>query len=201
MRLTLDAEHHYWKEDEGRREEVPGVTSILKATGVDGQYYSNPWKTKRGTYLHEASHLLHLGTLDLSTVDPSVAPFLLQLEDFDRLMEVEVLSSELIVYSKEGNYAGTLDRVCTMVDRPRPLVMDLKTGSRQWWHSLQVCAYCYAHAGEQWSKYDVSILYLSKTNYRLQIIEGSELDFSMGEWKALLKKYHEGKAYEIVPSV
>ena len=77
--LLFNAERHEYSVPDGRI--VPGVTSILKQTGVSVDFEALPnrdaieRRRAIGTAFHADSHALCDGDLDWSTVHPDVLPF------------------------------------------------------------------------------------------------------------------------------
>lgn len=120
--------------------EVPGVTSIIRAAGLMGTWQVDPWYMKRGEYVHTATALLDEGKLDFDTLDAEVRPFVECYKKFLETSKCDILESELVVSDSTESYAGIIDRVVQFPDGSRA-ALDLKCGSKQAWHWLQVAAY------------------------------------------------------------
>lgn len=124
--------HEYWA---GERR-LPSVSEIIKPI-VDLSMVPEArleFARDRGTAVHKATELLDRGTLDLDSVDEvHVLPYLTAYELFQRHYQFQVERNEAPVYDAQRGYAGTPDRVGTLLQpqngRTRRVraVVDLKT--------------------------------------------------------------------------
>lgn len=118
---------------------LPGVTRVIDAAGRrDGAAYWTPASRLRGQYVHKACELDDLGTLDESSLDPRLAPYVLAWRNFKRDCRVIVTEIERPVCSPLG-YAGTPDRLATVSGALA--VLDIKSGPPCRWHGEQLAAY------------------------------------------------------------
>ena len=114
-------------------QEVPGVTSIIKAAGLNPDWSMvRPGvleqKADLGSKVHEATELFDLGILNMETLDPLLAPYIEGWKAFKDDVGFEAVEPpELKVYSSTYNYAGTLDRfgMC----QKKLTLLDIKTQS------------------------------------------------------------------------
>lgn len=123
MSLTLDENHIY------RLNEVPldGLTSTIYEAGLI--HNGDPWYMERGTAVHIATELWDKGTLDEDTVDPQIKGYLESWKLFRKDQNYTPEAIEYMTYHPILLVATKIDRV--------PL-LDLKTGSPEPWHILQV---------------------------------------------------------------
>lgn len=114
---------------------VPGVTSVLSATGLSDDYRKVPREVleharRRGTAVHEAAWFSEEG--DLGSLDPEVEPFLRQWDRFCAESGWHSTERERVVWFCEGGtvlYAGRIDRVGYFDRAPMvPTVLDLSLG-------------------------------------------------------------------------
>jgi len=136
MKIDFDQETHTYRVD-GRK--VDSVTQILKQEGfIDSRWYK-PSGTNRGSMVHELTEQMDRGTLKADHLHGSeVYPYLLAWEKFkEDIGCITFINVEYPVAT--GNYAGTLDRIA-VVNHENWLI-DIKTGSHELWHGLQLAAY------------------------------------------------------------
>lgn len=104
-------DHSYWLDD--RR--LPSVTQVLSvlSNGYPAAVSAETLDHKRrlGQMVHRACELDDLGTLDESTVDPRIAPYLAAWRRFRADTGFVPTLIEERGYSREHGYGGTLDRV------------------------------------------------------------------------------------------
>jgi len=148
--LTFDAEPHlyYWN---GRQ--VPNCTSILEDVGII-DYSKIPHETRenalsRGGRVHLATQFddeFFIGAsrqpLDEDSVSEEDRGYLLA---WRRFRSEKRFRPELIEhrgYNERYGYAGTLDRTGYFESNPQQrILIDLKTGSAEWWVRLQLASY------------------------------------------------------------
>jgi hypothetical protein len=126
--LTFDKENHLY-----RLNDIPmaGVSSILKRAGlIDLSGIPKEALERAGQFgsaVHVACELYDKGTLDMSTVDISLIPYLEAWIKFTKTMQVQILKIEQPVYSKRYWYAGTLDRIATI--QGKLSIIDIKSSA------------------------------------------------------------------------
>jgi len=148
--ITFDpVKHKYFR----GQEEVPGVSTILRETGRQGTWSSSvPFYAQKGTYVHRAIELDCAGTLDDSTVDEKVRPYLDAWRDFRRDTDAVIVATERRVYHPTLNYAGTLDLIITLPNEGDVIAALLylrKTGKYSW---RPLPALAYTEAKAEWMK-------------------------------------------------
>ena len=130
--------------------EVPSVTTVMKNGGLDiyGHIDQEILKkaSQRGTDVHKITELHDAGTIDIKKVNPIYMPFLNNWVTFEKSNNIEILSSELILYSPKYNFIGTIDRVAEIsVDTkeiPKGVyILDIKTGALKAIARVQLAAY------------------------------------------------------------
>ena len=184
--LTFDEPTHVYRWD---GEVVPSVNQILSDMGFQQGYENIPaYYGRRGTLVHEASVMLDQGTLDMDSLDPRLAPFLLAYQRFCTERDYQPYAWEERFYQSSYEYAGTVDRYA-FVDGD-PTVIDLKTSSRShYWHHMQVGAYSMDPAWFEDGEipYNAALLYLGKDGtYRYQVMKIGARD----RWAAVITAYN-----------
>ena len=148
--IALDPETHTYRVNGFVR---PGITDILKSVGLIPDYRGDGSAAHRGRAVHLATELLDAGTLDWSSVDDALIPFLNAYENCLKEWNLVPDVREQIVYHPYCFFAGTLDGVYRMSPHGRILV-DIKTGDAIPPHAkYQTAAYADAwgstHGGER----------------------------------------------------
>jgi len=120
---------------------VPSVTQILAEAGLVNWEFVSEWARERGSTVHKAIHLELTCGLDWSSIPESFHPYvsaeLQAIEDLD----VEVIASEVRVFSRTYGYAGTLDRIVRFRKANYLALWDTKTGPTVPAYALQTAAY------------------------------------------------------------
>lgn len=135
MRLCLDEATHTYRLD-GRP--IRSVTQILNDAGIVDTTYFTPEAALRGKYVHEATQYHDEGTLDPSTVDPAIQPYLQGWIQFRALTGFKPALIEAKIWHSCG-YAGTLDRAGWL--NGRFVLLDIKSGAVAAWTALQTSGY------------------------------------------------------------
>ncbi len=145
--LRFDAkQHRYFLEGNqpGDVVELPSVTTVLKETNmIDMRHIPQDvldHAGARGTAVHTALHYLDEGDLDESTVDPTIAGYIVAYQKFCRDTGFYMDRVENRLYHPTMLYAGTLDRTGWFNERTR-IIVDFKTGIVYPGHALQLAAY------------------------------------------------------------
>jgi CRISPR/Cas system-associated exonuclease Cas4 (RecB family) len=173
--IEFDKDKHVYSSD---GKVLPSVTQILKKAGKIG-YYKQNGNQQRGTDIHDLTELYDL--TGFIPEEEELKNFVTGWANFKELMNVQVLKSEMLVWSEEYWYAGTLDRVVKFNDQL--WVLDIKSGVKAKWHPLQLAAY--AIALEECTGQHINngiVVYLKKTgrfttdsynliNYRSEFID------------------------------
>lgn len=134
--LTIDENHRYWLNGEN----IPGtnevISSVFPYEGKTDEYYS-----LKGRAIHEAIRLEIEGKLDYKSLTPLVKDYLEQ-----AMMAVEKLGiltvrckTEVMLYSKKLNTAGTLD-----LDDGE-FIDDWKSGMKSITHRIGIAHYRHLH--------------------------------------------------------
>lgn len=160
----------------------PGVTEILRPlqdfSGVD------PTVLKRaqdfGIALHKACELDANGTLDESTLDPQLAPWLEQFRAFLYDTRWKVLGTEEMVGHDGLKYCGKYD-LRMLTNSGRHAIVDIKSGAKSKTVGFQTEAYARARCAmhEEKIRYERYALYLRATEYRLVPCRNSDDDWRM----------------------
>lgn len=134
-RLTFDEATHtyFW---DGKK--VPSVNQIIDKV-FHRSYGGDPWYGERGRLFHTAAEYFDQGTLDESSVDPEISPFLDSYKDFLRETKATSVLIEQRLYSQMHGFAGTIDRVWEIDGRR--VLGDFKTGNYMKYHKYQLWAY------------------------------------------------------------
>ena len=139
---------------------VPSVSELLRP--VSGDFECDPRYAERGTTIHNLTDLYDRGLFFDGLADDEIYPYMAAYFDFHDAHDIEVISSEKIVFNPNLLYAGRLDRIWK-IDGIRHLT-DTKTGSKYKQHLYQVVAYAMAEGGEAMS---LSNLYLTPYSHKL----------------------------------
>lgn len=126
--IVFDAENHRYYVN---GEEKPGVTSILKSTGLSPDFSlvdpeTLAWKATLGKEVHKVIELILKD--NLGDYDPVLEPYVQAAKLFIQTMNIRPIESELPVYSKSMDCCGTLDLLATYNDGQTG-VFDFKTSS------------------------------------------------------------------------
>lgn len=134
--VTRD-DNHVYHDEAGNV--VPGVTTILKATGfMDTRYFSN-YARDRGTAVHLACEYDDKGILDDETVDEAIQGYVMAWRNFKNTVKFQPETMEVMVHNKTYNYAGQYDVTGTIDGRK--FLIDRKTGKLPAYAGIQLAAY------------------------------------------------------------
>ena len=143
--LTRDEAHVY----RVGGSEFVSVTQAIRETGLmgDTSFYTEQARD-RGTAVHAMVEYYDQGDLDEATLDPALAGyldayrrFLVDYEPAWQLIEAQRADTTL-------RYAGTVDRAGRLKGVKHPVVLDVKSGSPEAWHAIQLSAYKHLEAAE-----------------------------------------------------
>ena len=130
--------------------QIPHVTGVLEALerflGVDPAVLE--WAAERGRHVHAACHYLDEGDLHEDSLDSEIRPYVDAYRQFLRDVRPRWTAIEQRVYCPVYQYAGTLDRVGTLMlpGAEGMAVVDLKTvSSLSPVTGLQLAAYDHAY--------------------------------------------------------
>lgn len=120
----------------------PSVTTILQAEGIIDTSWYDDQGVNRGTVVHEVTAMIDRGEVALKDFEDSdFYPYLEAYEWFRTDHQWAPTVIEHMFIAPNGAYAGTLDKAGEL-DGDTALI-DVKTGSHQRWHGLQLAAYAY----------------------------------------------------------
>jgi hypothetical protein len=117
----------------------PSVTQVLKIAGLIDTTWFTDEARERGSYVAQATHMLDEGTLDESSLDPALVPYVEAWKKFLADSKAEVIASEYAVVNTTYGYAGTLDR--WLILNRHDTIIDIKGGQPLPWHPIQTAAY------------------------------------------------------------
>jgi len=108
--LDFDSEHHIFTDRHGKN--PPSVTQVLSKAKMTPSYdWVDPWYMLRGSHTHKATELHDNGTLDESTVDEEIAPYLAAYRKFRKEWSGKIVEAEYHLWHPTYKYAGIVDRV------------------------------------------------------------------------------------------
>jgi hypothetical protein len=142
--LEFNEERHEYKYD---GQIIPSVTQIIKDAGLSGieGIPENRLLVAGllGTAVHDACWYDDDGQLDPASIDAEVLPYLVQWRKFKADFSFLASKKEELLYHKKYRYAGRIDRIGEMMlsSTPRSAIVDIKTGSKQRSHAIQLTAY------------------------------------------------------------
>jgi hypothetical protein len=126
--------------------EYPSVTQILNdmgltdfsAVGADVLARAQAF----GSAVHKAAELYDKGSLDFSTVDSSIIPYLEGWIKFKKDYDIKIIGIERQAAHPGYIYAGTIDRIAERAETATRLIIDIKTSKvKQPSTALQLAAY------------------------------------------------------------
>lgn len=133
--LALDRATHTYTLGE---KVIPSVTQVLKDQGilVINDFSTGP---ELGREVHEATEALDLGFYDASAYSPEVKLYIEAYGAFKEATKFEPRGVELMVYNKQYDYAGMLDRLGLL--NGRGALVDFKTGVPHVATVIQIAGY------------------------------------------------------------
>ncbi len=181
--LTFDeARHQFFYQGDL----VPSVTHILKDLGFYGSN-SRFWTEEgrdRGSAIADAIDQDVRGVLDKGSLGLDNQPYFEAYQMWRHECRIKkIYSSEEIVFSKRYGFAGILDLRCRHKDLMS--IVEIKTGSPEKWHSIQVKGYSLAH-GKHAETY---LLYLKK-NGSYKFTQTAEPDMTWEHIMAVYRRKH-----------
>jgi len=177
--LVFNPETHVYSRD---GQLIPNVTSVLKSVGLIDDRFFNDVATTRGEYVHLACQYLEQGTLDESTLDDEIKPYVDGYKAFKRDTEFVADEVEQIVFCESLQYAGTLDLMGTLFGKVG--IIDIKTGNPQPWAAIQLAGYALARGMTTAHRYALRLL--NNGTYKL-IQYKDPTDFNV--WLSALNVY------------
>jgi len=136
--VTFDPEvHSYRWAPTGQR--FLSVTDVIKIEGfIRGDYFTLQSR-ERGRAVHLAIYLMEKGTLDWSSIDPIIEPYVAAYLLAKKEINWLTVYYEQKVCNPYLRYGGTLDLACVI--NGYPAVIDYKTGGLQNWTRYQTAGY------------------------------------------------------------
>lgn len=170
--IEFNAADHTYRDAEG---EIPSVSAILKCAGYVRDY-PNSSGADRGTKIHQLTEDFDMGITEIRY--PELEDYLEGYRMFRAQNPCIWKYCEEIVFDPIKRFAGTLDRAGKLNDLD--IILDIKSGSREKWHALQLAAYKTALNNvdfRDWKKY---CLYLKPNGYDLveHTAESAEIAFN-----------------------
>ena len=93
---------------------VPSTTHILKTMGLYPDYsFVDPYYLTRGSYIHLGTEYFDKGTLDESSLDPEISPYVEQYALVKPYFPFDIVGIEVKKVHPRLLYAGIIDRVIT----------------------------------------------------------------------------------------
>jgi hypothetical protein len=123
--LILTNDHRYLLDGKP----IDGLTSTIAEAGLIGNYGSE-WHLDKGTAVHLCTEYFDGGTLDESTIDPQIRGYLESWKQVRKDQGYTPVEIEYPTYHPELLVGCKIDRL------PGPC--DLKSGSPEPWHILQI---------------------------------------------------------------
>lgn len=131
--IQFDQEKHEYREN---KKIIPSVSQIVRDICGDnyGHVPADVLKAAAtyGNHFHKAVHLYDIGKLKESSLDDGLKPDFNAWVEFKNQFRIEVLFSEMIVYSHKHGYCGRLDKVIKFgagKHKDRVAILDFKTTS------------------------------------------------------------------------
>lgn len=176
--VTIDDDHVYWHD--GVR--YFSVTTVLQETGIINSDWYAPSGTTRGTAIHEMTEMMDDGLLEPRHVEEDLQGYLEAYQRFLNDYKPEWQGREVMFVNPDDGVGGTVDCVGSLSGEDTPWVIDIKTGSHERHHGIQLEAYRRG-LGIEAKK---GVLLLKKTGkYSLLTKHKTIGDFSDGIWERL----------------
>lgn len=138
---------------------------------------------RRGSAIHAATAMFDRGTLDESSVDPLIAPYLEAWKAFRSEVGGDMLEIEKFMSSDELDYCGTLDRIMGPSRiYPGKVVIDIKTTEAAVTTRLQTCGYLKLYGMEDMKRAAVALK--SNGRYAVELYDDDARD--MAAWQACM---------------
>lgn len=146
-----ESDHTYWYGEPDVGVLLCSATQFLKEGGLIDTTYYTAGSAEKGTFIHKATELHDRPDMELveDDLDPVIVPFLNAYKKFTYQCKPKWRGIEMQLADPQLGIAGTVDRVGTMTppggiySKPERVVLDIKSGSPQDWHALQLA--CYQH--------------------------------------------------------
>lgn len=138
--VQIDDDHVYWLDGVS----YPSVTTVLKEVGLVNSDWYAPTGTTRGTAVHEMTELIDQWVLESHHAEEELRGYLQAYETFLSDFKPTWHSREVSFVNPEDGVGGTVDCVGTLGtgDPDESLwVIDIKTGSHERHHGVQLEAY------------------------------------------------------------
>lgn len=136
--VYFEADTHTYTDEEGLV--LPSVTQVLKDVGIiDSSKYtegSAEWGTEIHGCLQRIDEGLEQSELYIGT---DVYPYVAAHEQFKHDTGFKVTGVEVIYGSEGYRFAGMIDRIGVL--NGKDCIIDIKTGGKENWHSLQLAGY------------------------------------------------------------
>lgn len=168
IRFDPDA-HKYYIFDR----EIPSVTTVLKKIGVLDDRWFKAGSGEKGTKVHEFLELIDQGFK--VTVPITIRGYVRAYKAFREANPGFVLKSlEEVIFDRSLHVCGKVDRVFTDTETDETWVVDIKTGTPQRFHRIQVSAYANALKEKRMPR--IAGLYLSPDgNYKFKEYQKSHV--------------------------
>jgi hypothetical protein len=127
--------HTYWLGPE----KLVSVTTVLREARLFEYTSGHGMYMDRGTSIHTLTELHDMGALDENKIENPIRTYLDGWKSFREKTGIEVAAIEEAVYHPIYKYAGRVDR--RVFWKGKEAVIDIKSGRRAPWHSLQTAAY------------------------------------------------------------
>jgi hypothetical protein len=178
--IHFDPETHTFSEN---GQQIPSVTTILKAGGwIDTTYYTEEGR-RRGELVHKATALLDACLLDFSSFSEEIISYVLNYEKAREELKLDIRHSEHIVH-KGRLWAGIEDREARW--QGQLAVVELKTGEPTLADKLQVAAYGLTHEKPP----RLLLLYLKPNGYKFIELPPTEREEFSLAWDRIVSLYH-----------
>ena len=199
-KIDFDSARHIYSID---GKQYPSVTTVLQETGINDMSNINPEILQKasnfGLAVHKLLELSIKGTLDITSVDEPLKPYMAHWNDFVMNHKVEVINSELMLVDKSLQFAGTID-VVAKVNGALSLI-DFKTSTMILPHYyLQTAGYKILAIANGIDIVNRYILKLEPDKYKVEWCKAEVYDRSMftsvlniWHYKKKNQKYFEGK--------
>jgi len=195
-KVFLDKIKHTYTDETGKV--YPSVTQLLKAANFYNYQAVNSDVLRRaaqfGQAVHKATALLDRD--NLGEYDPALDPYLNGWRkfrsDFFSSLQIRIIERPLI--STKYGFAGQPDRCFDNLTKSGGVVVDIKTGQHEDWHSLQTAGYDFLireYLGKESPRtFEHWVVHLMPEEYKIEPVDKNDIEFNKKTFLSAVQIWH-----------
>jgi len=192
-KLTFQEEGHIYKVD---GVEIPSVTQVLKAAGLSNFDHVNQHVLEKsiqfGNVVHKTIELKCKGTLDESSVNDVIKPYITQWDKFCLDYQYFSKQVEYRAYNSSLRVGFCIDNL-GFIHATDTAIVDIKTGQPKAADIIQACAYGYLYPVTR-----LFLLYLNPDSYKAFEIKRSDRKKGEQIFLSCLSLYNYKKEHKLL---